>query len=936
MRASRHSISYIPAHRRRTPGHLGPQFSLIISFALLLAATLLPGKVMGTSISAPQPPGSGLAPVGGPLVTGADYTLAGSQFQGESNDTTEKSFTSDLTLPSDKREAVFTSNPTKAPLDFTDLAPRWSAETPEHTSLLVELRTGPDGRAWDPWQPADLEDIIMAEDSITQTYASMISVSQDQGKRTHRYVQSRVTLRTDKAGVSPLFRELTYTFIDAGITPNPPRPTIMMQGTPSDIPKPLMVSRKDWGSPQGDSSPKWTPKYKRITHIIIHHTATPNADRDFAARVRAVWYFHTKTRGWGDIGYNYVIDPNGVIYEGRAGGDDAEAGHAYPFNAGSMGIGMLGNFMTVAPSAAAQAALIDLISWKSSQRGIDPYGVGSLSGYTNCGGVVTYVRPTIAGHRDYKGSACGRVFNSSTCPGDRLYSMLPQIRSAVVSEQPPLRATFTGHDTPGNIDPGATLDVHVTVRNTGSQQWAAQGDAAVKLGYLWQTPDGKIAKGGWKEIRTSLPQDVSFPETITVTAKLNAPTASGHYALVWDMMREGLGWFGDVGSLPLRVDVVVGRSVGDRLAPKSTILPVAIYSNDTEILVRWAGEDEAKGSGIVSYDVQSRTIPNGQWTNWKTGAAEMQATFEGQDGYAYEFRSRARDAAGNVEPWPDKADAYTTVDIKPPALAIDFPIDGSHVQPGTVTVTGKTEPGTFVAVNDKRADEANGVFTSTVQAGGRDFLIHVSASDAAGNVSRLEVVVQAAPKYNDVKLTDPAFQAVETLSDRGIVSGYTDGSFRPLAALTRGQLAKILVTTFGWGQIKPFEGRFTDVTESNWMYPFVETAAARGVMRGYSDGTFQPNSTITRGELIKSLVQAAGWNLSKSGSGIILDVPGRNPLSPYIETARVRGIIAPDAEGNFYPDAPATRSDVSVVIYKALKYAEQTYPNEPDDNMEHE
>jgi len=875
-----------------------------------------------------------LAPGGGPLVTGADYTLVGSQFQGESNDTAEKSFTSDLTLPSDKREAVFTSNPTRAPLDFTDLAPRWSAETPEHTSLLVELRTGPDGRAWDPWQPADLEDIIMAEDPITQTYASMISVSQEEGKRTHRYVQSRVTLRTDKAGVSPLFRELTYTFIDAGITPNPPQPTIMMQGTPSDIPKPLMVSRKDWGSPQGDSSPKWTPKYKRVTHIIIHHTATPNADKDFAARVRAVWYFHTKTRGWGDIGYNYVIDPNGVIYEGRAGGDDAEAGHAYPFNAGSTGIGILGNFMTVAPSAAAQAALIDLISWKSSQRGIDPNGVGSLSGYTNCGGVVTYVRPTISGHRDYRGSACGRTFNSSTCPGDRLHSMLPQIRSAVVSEQPPLRATFTGHDTPGNIDPGATLDVHVTVRNTGSQQWAAQGDGAVKLGYLWQTPDGKIVKGGWKEIRTSLPQDVSFPETITVTAKLNAPTASGHYALVWDMMREGQGWFGDVGSLPLRVDVVVGRSVGDRLAPKSTILPVAIYSNDIEILVRWAGEDEAKGSGIASYDVQSRTIPNGQWADWKTGSADVQAIFEGQDGYAYEFRSRARDAAGNVEPWPDKADAYTTVDVKPPALAIDFPIDGSHVQPGAVTVTGKTEPGIFVAVNDKRADEANGVFTSTVQAGGRDFLIHVSASDAAGNVSQLEVVVQAAPKYNDVKLTDPAFQAVESLSDRSIVSGYTDGSFRPMAALTRGQLAKILVTTFDWGQIKPIEGRFTDVTESNWMYPFVETAAARGVMRGYSDGTFRPNSTITRGELIKSLVQSAGWNLSKSGSGIILDVPGRNPLSTYIETARVRGIIAPDAEGNFYPDAPATRSDVSVVIYKALKYAELTYPNEPADNIE--
>jgi hypothetical protein len=118
------------------------------------------------------------------------------------------------------------------------------------------------------------------------------------------------------------------------------------------------------------------------------------------------------------------------------------------------------------------------------------------------------------------------------------------------------------------------------------------------------------------------------------------------------------------------------------------------------------------------------------------------------------------------------------------------------------------------------------------------------------------------------------------------------------------------------------------------MYPFVETVSARGVMRGYSDGTFRPNSSISRGELIKSLVQSAGWPLSKSSAGLFLDVPGRHPLSTYIETARVRGIISPDAEGNFYPDAPATRSDVSIVIYSALKYSEQTIPNERGEHIE--
>jgi len=185
-----------------------------------------------------------------------------------------------------------------------------------------------------------------------------------------------------------------------------------------------------------------------------------------------------------------------------------------------------------------------------------------------------------------------------------------------------------------------------------------------------------------------------------------------------------------------------------------------------------------------------------------------------------------------------------------------------------------------------------------------------------------------------LKLTDPGFEAIESLSDRGVVSGYTDGSFRPLAGLTRGQLAKMLVTTFGWGRIKPLEGRYTDVTESNWIYPFVETVTARGVMRGYPDGTFRPNSSISRGELIRSLVLSAGWKPTASVSELIVDVPARHPAASYIEAARVRGIISPDSDGNFYPDAPATRSDVSIVIYRALKYAEKSKPNEPGENIE--
>ena len=244
---------------------------------------------------------------------------------------------------------------------------------------------------------------------------------------------------------------------------------------------------------------------------------------------------------------------------------------------------------------------------------------------------------------------------------------------------------------------------------------------------------------------------------------------------------------------------------------------------------------------------------------------QTQATFDGDNGFTYEFRSRARDSAGNVEDWPAKADTYTTVDTLPPPLNIQDPENGDYVAPGDVIVTGKTEPGTFVAVNDKRAEEVGGTFTSTVQAGGRDFVIHVTAADAAGNVSRLEITVQASARYTDVPVTHPAVKAIEYLSDLGIVSGYTNGSFRPDASVTRAQLAKMLVVTMQWGLITPPEARFVDVSPDSRMFPYVETAAAHGMMSGANDGTFQPNQPVSRSDLYCATRLAGGNRVVKSG-----------------------------------------------------------------------
>ncbi len=935
--------------RRRLPKYLH-DCGLALTVIVLISASFLPYGASGATGSTSQSPTTGYsAPM--PLVTGADYSLSNSAFtvtqvsgdggntvfaaelsKSDRQDTREGSLGDNLTIPAGETEAIFTSGPTQAPIDFSDVASRWWADQPDGTSVLIELRTSLDGQTWSDWQSTDQEDDIMPTDVVTETYGSLISV--DQTVRINRYVQTRVTLETATPGISPTFHEITYTFINAGVTPNPPQPQVMEQGTPADIPKPLVVSRKDWGSPQGESSPRWTPTYKRVTHIIIHHTATSNKDTDFAARVRAIWYYHAQTRGWGDIGYNYLVDPNGVIYEGRSGGDDVEAGHAYPFNNGTMGVGMIGNFMTVAPTAAAQASLINLISWKASQRGIDPHAVEPITGYTDCGGTVTYNRPTIAGHRDYAGSACGQRFNTSTCPGDRLWDMLPQIRDAVVSEQPPLRANFLQHDTPGNIEPGATVDVHLIIHNSGSLTWAAKGQGSVSIGYRWMTPDNQPVKDGWQDLRTALPHDVAFAGNVTITAKLSAPTTPGHYAVIWDLLHDGQGWFSDTGSQPLRIDVVVGRNLSDKTAPTSQMLPLPVYSNNPELVIRWAGEDDPKGSGIASFDIQYRTAPDGQWTDWKMDTNQTQATFDGNNGFTYEFRSRARDAAGNVEDWPAKAGTYTAVDTLPPSLTITDPENGDFVTPGNLIVSGRTEPGTFVAVNDKRADEVNGVFTSTVDAAGRDYVIHITAADAAGNVSRLEITVQASARYKDVPATYPGIKAIEYLSDQGIVSGYPDGSFHPDAIVTRAQLAKMLVTTMQWSVIKPPEARFSDVPADSWMFPYVETAAARGIMSGADDGTFAPNLPVSRSGIILALKAAAGKRVIASGLLFSTLPPGY--WAATCKTSVPPGSNSgPDGTPVYCGAMPATRAEVSLLVYDLKKVIEKLDSKSPsDDNGE--
>ena len=205
--------------------------------------------------------------------------------------------------------------------------------------------------------------------------------------------------------------------------------------------QPAVISRAGWGANESlrfDASGHelWAPVFQPIQKLIVHHTATQNQDPDPAATVRAIYYYDAVTQGWGDMGYNFLIDEAGNIYEGRytriyapgetpteedATGRGVTGAHALGFNSGTVGVAFLGTLTNQDATPAARDALTRLLAWIAGSHGIDPHG-NAL--YTNPVNGTQATFPNIAGHRDVA---------ATECPGGVFYATLPALRDSVAA-----------------------------------------------------------------------------------------------------------------------------------------------------------------------------------------------------------------------------------------------------------------------------------------------------------------------------------------------------------------------------------------------------------------------------------------------------------------------------------------------------------------------
>ncbi|MEJ2749929.1 MAG: N-acetylmuramoyl-L-alanine amidase, partial [Anaerolineae bacterium] len=254
----------------------------------------------------------------------------------------------------------------------------------------------------------------------------------------HRQFQFSVSFGGYSGSGAPVLRQLVLTVMDT--TDGPTTAEMLQQQATLDAarmdqpqavngyPRPTVISREVWCT-SVDCDYTAGLQYSPATHIVVHHTVSSNDHTDWAPIVRAIWNYHTYSNGWGDIGYNYLIDRTGVIYEGHMNEDyltkDVVGTHASAANVGSMGVALIGTFTTAeeyyvydTPPQVMLDAAADLLAWKADQRNINVYDSSRLVN-------MSWGLPHLMGHRDVYGGL------STLCPGGNAYALLPYLRDQV-------------------------------------------------------------------------------------------------------------------------------------------------------------------------------------------------------------------------------------------------------------------------------------------------------------------------------------------------------------------------------------------------------------------------------------------------------------------------------------------------------------------------
>ena len=360
----------------------------------------------------------------------------------------EKDGKIEMSLLTDKN-GEYISPAVKAPFKATHIGLHWEEELIDESSITVYLRTSNDGENFGEWTKTTAER-DMGKDGVDEeeTFATLVGIKKAD------FAQAKIEFIPGK-GVSPKLKVLTFTFLNSekesettkklSFVSRSAAEGIGVEKTSPNGQSINVISREDWGAEEEyrmaeDGSEEWPRSYHGTRKLVVHHTAdaSSNGETDLETNketVRNIYYYHAVTRGWGDIGYNALVDAAGNIYEGRYGTHDAEtrenpiaddimtldveAGHTSSYNSGSFGISALGDFTAFEVPTAQLTAIKEALAFVADSRGI--YADGNSD----------FLRYDGAWHYDLRNVFTHKDAGQTACPGDKLYLEMTGIRAYI-------------------------------------------------------------------------------------------------------------------------------------------------------------------------------------------------------------------------------------------------------------------------------------------------------------------------------------------------------------------------------------------------------------------------------------------------------------------------------------------------------------------------
>jgi len=302
--------------------------------------------------------------------------------------------------------------------------------------VTVDLRASEDGTSWSEWYHLDLERAGATEAAADAAAEAPAAFTEPVWVDEARFVEVRAAAPSDfrLRGVRLMFLNTSGdgTPLDTAVSALRSAVATVAGLGPSSVgamtATPKIVRRAEWGADESWRS--GAPAFAPVEMAFVHHTVNANSYTRAQAPglVRGIYYYDTKGLKWSDLGYNFLIDRYGTIYEGRYGGvtKGVVGAQVLGFNTGSTGVAMIGTFGTADPPSAMMGALKKLLAWKLDVHHVDPQGrarmVCRATQKFRDGEAVVF--PVIAGHRQA---------NYTACPGDALYRRLAGVRTAVAA-----------------------------------------------------------------------------------------------------------------------------------------------------------------------------------------------------------------------------------------------------------------------------------------------------------------------------------------------------------------------------------------------------------------------------------------------------------------------------------------------------------------------